>query len=122
MAPWPSTGEDRARGPPSSPSRSRARRSCSPRRTPTCAGRTTQPLLARARDVDRQRDPGLRTGEVARRRGDGRLFLVSLGFLAAAGFLGLHALATPKVLLDAPNGGFVLATPVGCSWRRRSRP
>jgi adenylate cyclase len=53
------------------------------------------------------------TGEVAARRGDGRLFLVSLGFLAAAGFLGLHALATPKVLLDGPNGGFVLATPVG---------
>ena len=53
------------------------------------------------------------TGEVAARRGDGRLFLVSLAFLAAAGFLGLHALATPKVLLDGPNGGFVLATPVG---------
>jgi class 3 adenylate cyclase len=53
------------------------------------------------------------TGEVASRRGDGRLFLVSLAFLAAAGFLGLHALATPKVLLDGPNGGFVLATPVG---------
>jgi adenylate cyclase len=53
------------------------------------------------------------TGEVAARRGDERLFLVSLGFLAAAGFLGLHALATPKVLLDGPNGGFVLATPVG---------
>src|ERR671936_1819948 len=53
------------------------------------------------------------TGEVAARRGDGRLFLVSLGFLAAAGVLGLHALATPKVLLDGPNGGFVLATPVG---------
>ena len=53
------------------------------------------------------------TGEVAARRRDGRLFLVSLGFLAAAGFLGLHALATPKVLLDGPNGGFVLATPVG---------
>src|SRR5262245_8968528 len=53
------------------------------------------------------------TGEVADRRGDARLFLVSLGFLAAAGFLGLHALATPKVLLDGPNGGFVLATPVG---------
>src|SRR5205814_4492363 len=34
------------------------------------------------------------TGEVAARRGDGRLFLVSLWFLAAAGFLGLHALAT----------------------------
>jgi len=53
------------------------------------------------------------TGEAAARRRDGRLFLVSLGFLAAAGFPGLHALATPGVLLDAPNGGFVLATPVG---------
>jgi adenylate cyclase len=53
------------------------------------------------------------TGEVAARRGDERLFLVSLAFLAAAGFLGLHALATPRVLLDKPNGGFVLGTPVG---------
>ena len=33
--------------------------------------------------------------------------------MAAAGFLGLHALATPGVLLDAPNTGFVVATPVG---------
>ncbi|HSD78728.1 MAG TPA: hypothetical protein VLA98_15040, partial [Solirubrobacteraceae bacterium] len=41
-------------------------------------------------------------GDTARRRGDARLVLVSLGFLAAAGFLGLHALATPKVLLDGP--------------------
>ena len=53
------------------------------------------------------------TGRVARRRGDARLFLVSLGFLAAAGFLGLHALATPGVLLDQRNAGFVIATPVG---------
>jgi adenylate cyclase len=41
------------------------------------------------------------------------VFLVSLAFLAAAGFLGLHALATPGVLLDTPNAGFALATPVG---------
>jgi class 3 adenylate cyclase len=53
------------------------------------------------------------TGSVARTRGDARLFLVSLGFLAAAGFLGLHALATPGVLLDTRNAGFVIATPVG---------
>jgi class 3 adenylate cyclase len=53
------------------------------------------------------------TGGVAKRRGDARLFLVSLGFLAAAGFLGLHALATPGVLLDTRNAGFVIATPVG---------
>jgi hypothetical protein len=53
------------------------------------------------------------TGDAARRRRDARLLLVSLAFLAAAGFLGLHALATPQVLLDTPNAGFVVATPVG---------
>lgn len=53
------------------------------------------------------------TGSAARLRGDARLLLVSLAFLAAAGFLALHALATPKVLLDAANPGFVLATPAG---------
>ena len=53
------------------------------------------------------------TAGVALRRADARLFLVSLAFLAAAGFLALHALATPGVLLDGPNQGFVIATPVG---------
>jgi adenylate cyclase len=53
------------------------------------------------------------TGSEARRRGDARVFLVSLAFLTAAGFLGLHALATPGVLLEAGNAGFALATPVG---------
>jgi adenylate cyclase len=53
------------------------------------------------------------TGDAARRRSDARLFLVSLAFLAGAGFLALHALATPGVLLDAPNTGFVVATPIG---------
>ncbi|MEI8406272.1 MULTISPECIES: adenylate/guanylate cyclase domain-containing protein [unclassified Kribbella] len=53
------------------------------------------------------------TGTAALRRGDPRVLLVSLAFLSAAGFLGLHALATPKVLLDTPNAGFTLATPVG---------
>ena len=49
----------------------------------------------------------------ARRHDDARLLLVGLGFLAAALFFGLHALATPGVLLDSRNGGFALATPVG---------
>jgi adenylate cyclase len=49
----------------------------------------------------------------ARRRHDARLFLVSLAFVSAAGFLGLHALATPGVLVGGKNGGFELATPVG---------
>jgi adenylate cyclase len=53
------------------------------------------------------------TSGVALRRADARLFLVSLAFFAAAGFLALHALATPGVLLDGPNQGFVIATPVG---------
>ncbi|HEY3208538.1 MAG TPA: adenylate/guanylate cyclase domain-containing protein [Actinomycetota bacterium] len=56
---------------------------------------------------------GLLTSEAASRRADTRLFLVSLALLASAGFLGLHALATPGVLLTAPNAGFVIATPVG---------
>jgi adenylate cyclase len=53
------------------------------------------------------------TGIAARRRGDARVFLISIGFLIGAGFLGLHALATPGVLLDEPNTGFSMATPVG---------
>ena len=56
---------------------------------------------------------GLVVSEAARQRRDVRLFLVSMVLLAAAGFLALHALATPGVVLDGPNGGFVLATPVG---------
>ena len=53
------------------------------------------------------------TGDAAARRGDRRLFLVSLCFLAAGGFLGLHALATPDIFLDASNLGFQIASPVG---------
>lgn len=48
----------------------------------------------------------------ARRRTDARLLLISLAFIASACFLGLHALATPGVLLG-PNAGFELATPFG---------
>lgn len=53
------------------------------------------------------------TNEAAMRRGDARLVLISLAFGTSAGFLGLHALATPGVLLPASNLGFVIATPVG---------
>lgn len=48
----------------------------------------------------------------SRRRRDARLLIISLAFIAGAGFLGLHALATPGVLLG-PNAGFELATPLG---------
>ena len=53
------------------------------------------------------------TGEAAVRRGDARLLFVSLAFLSSAGFLALHALATPGVLLAKSNVGFAIATPVG---------
>ncbi len=53
------------------------------------------------------------TNVVAGRLRDARLVLVSLSFFASAGFLGLHALATPGVLLSAPNTGFLIATPLG---------
>jgi adenylate cyclase len=56
---------------------------------------------------------GLLMAEAAGRRGDARVLLVSLAFLSASGFLGLHALATPGVLLAGKNAGFQIASPVG---------
>ena len=56
---------------------------------------------------------GLLVGAAARRREDSRLLLVSLVFQITAAFLGLHALATPGVLLDAPTPAFAAATPTG---------
>jgi adenylate cyclase len=53
------------------------------------------------------------TSEAAARRADARTFMVSIALLLSAGFLALHALATPGVLLDGPNAGFTMATPVG---------
>jgi class 3 adenylate cyclase len=55
---------------------------------------------------------GYAVSATARSRRDARLFLISLAFIASFGFLALHALATPNVLLGA-NAGFELATPVG---------
>jgi adenylate cyclase len=53
------------------------------------------------------------TNEAAGRHADARIVLVSLAFLVSAGFLGLHALATPGVLLPEANAGFFAATPAG---------
>jgi class 3 adenylate cyclase len=55
----------------------------------------------------------LAISESGRRRRDARLLLIGLAFLVSAGFLGLHALATPGVFLERGNAGFVLATPIG---------
>jgi class 3 adenylate cyclase len=56
---------------------------------------------------------GVRMSEVSSQRHDARLFLVSLVFLSSAGFLLLHALATPQVIVYGRNTGFAIATPVG---------
>jgi adenylate cyclase len=56
---------------------------------------------------------GVRMSAAALDRDDPRLFLVSLAFLASAGFFLVHALATPGVLLHHPNLGFDIAQPVG---------
>jgi len=53
------------------------------------------------------------TGSAAIRRGDVRVMYVSLAFLSSAGFLGLHALATPHMLLESASPGFNVSTPVG---------
>jgi adenylate cyclase len=55
---------------------------------------------------------GWAVSSAGRRRKDARLFLISLACLSSAAFLGLHALATPGVLVGK-NAGFELATPVG---------
>jgi adenylate cyclase len=56
---------------------------------------------------------GFLLGEAASRREDARVFLVSVVFLASAGFLALHALATPGVLLAGKNSGFQIASAIG---------
>jgi class 3 adenylate cyclase len=55
---------------------------------------------------------GYAVSSAARRRRDALLFLISLAFIASSGYLGLHALETPDVLLGK-NAGFELATPAG---------
>jgi adenylate cyclase len=52
-------------------------------------------------------------GEAATRRGDARVFLISMAFLATGGFLGLHAIGTPGILFSGERSGFKVAIPVG---------
>jgi adenylate cyclase len=49
----------------------------------------------------------------ARLRADARLLIVAYAFMLAAGFLFLHALATPGVIVGQSSSGFEIATPVG---------
>jgi class 3 adenylate cyclase len=52
-------------------------------------------------------------GAAANRRGDARVLLISLAFLATGGFLGLHALGTAGVLFTHEYPGFKVANPIG---------
>src|SRR5262249_18216259 len=56
---------------------------------------------------------GYAAGEAANRRGDARVLLLSLAFMATGGFLGLHALGTEEVLFTKAYAGFMGAIPVG---------
>ena len=56
---------------------------------------------------------GYAAGEAANRRGDARVLLLSLAFMATGGFLWLHALGTPTILFSKEHAGFQVAIPVG---------
>ena len=50
--------------------------------------------------------------DAARRRGDARVLLISLAFLATGAFLGLHSVGTPMVLFTDEYAGFKVACPL----------
>ncbi|HKB20984.1 MAG TPA: adenylate/guanylate cyclase domain-containing protein [Gaiellaceae bacterium] len=56
---------------------------------------------------------GYGAGEAAKQRGDARVLLLSLAFMATGGFLFIHALGSPTVLFAEEHAGFQVAIPVG---------
>src|SRR5580765_4206512 len=52
-------------------------------------------------------------GEAANQRGDARVLLLSLAFMATGGFLWLHAIGTPTILFSEEHAVFQVAIPVG---------
>jgi len=56
---------------------------------------------------------GYTAGEQAKRRGDARVLLLSLAFMAVGGFLALHAIGTDGVLFPREHAGFQIAIPAG---------
>jgi class 3 adenylate cyclase len=56
---------------------------------------------------------GYAASEAANRRGDARVLLLSLAFMATGAFLGLHAVGTPGILFSQELAGFQVAIPVG---------
>jgi class 3 adenylate cyclase/peptidoglycan/LPS O-acetylase OafA/YrhL len=55
----------------------------------------------------------LQIGREGVRRDDARLVLIAQSFGLSAGFLAVHAIATPAVVVDTKNAAFDLALPVG---------
>src|SRR5690349_9387770 len=49
---------------------------------------------------------GYGAGEAATRRGDARVLLLSLAFMATGGFMGIHAVGTPGILFSGEHSGF----------------
>jgi class 3 adenylate cyclase len=56
---------------------------------------------------------GFAAGEAAERRGDARVLLLSLAFMATGGFMLLHAVGTHEVLFTHQHAGFQIAISVG---------
>ena len=56
---------------------------------------------------------GYTAGEAANRRGDARVLLLSLAFMATGGFMWLHAVGTPTILFSQTHSGFQVAIPMG---------
>ena len=56
---------------------------------------------------------GYLVNEAARRRADVRLFLVGMAFLSSAGFLFVHAICTPTVMVEQQTLGFEASVPIG---------
>jgi class 3 adenylate cyclase len=52
-------------------------------------------------------------GQAAKQRGDARVLLLSLAFLATGGFMALHALGTTGVLVHHERPGFTIAITIG---------
>jgi hypothetical protein len=64
---------------------------------------------------------GYAAGEAANRRGDARVLLLSLAFMATGGFLGLHALGTQGILFSEELSGFPGRDSGGIAGERRLR-
>jgi hypothetical protein len=56
---------------------------------------------------------GYAADEAATKRGDARVLLMSLAFLATGAFLALHALGTPGILFMTAHSGFIIAISIG---------